>query len=243
MTPFWISGFLDLSRDAYPAGRDFWREVTGYEVSVERGERGEFATLVPPDADAHLRLQRLGAGSSRIHLDLHVRAPREAADRAVDLGAREVADLGHVVMSSPGGFPFCFVSHPASRPAAAVEWASGHRSLVDQVCLDVPGEHLARELEFWRRLTDRDVVPSRNHPEFHRLLQAGRQTMQLLVQRLEEPLGEVRAHLDLATTDRAAEVARHVGLGATPVREHDDWTMLTDPVGSAYCVTTRRPAR
>ena len=63
----------------------------------------------------------------------------------------------------------------------------------------------------------------------------------LLLQRLDDPLGEVRAHLDLSTTDRAAEAARHEALGATRVADFDIWTLLTDPAGLAYCVTDRVP--
>ena len=72
---------------------------------------------MPDDGDAFLRVQRLEDGADRIHLDLHVEAPREAADRAVALGATEVADHGYVVLTSPGGFAFCFVPHPRREPS------------------------------------------------------------------------------------------------------------------------------
>lgn len=241
MTPAWISAFLDLAPDAFERGREFWRQVTGYALSPARGEHDEFATLVPPAGDDHLRLQRLSSGRSRIHLDLHVASPRGAADRAASLGAREVADVGYVVMCSPGGLPFCFVGHPASEPAPAAEWPGGHRSAVDQVCVDIPGERFDREADFWREVTGRQLVPSPGYPEFRRLLRPDGQALHLLLQRLGEPLGDTRAHLDLATTDRAAETARHVDLGAAVVARHADWTVLTDPVGSTYCITTREP--
>ena len=62
------------------------------------------------------------------------------------------------------------------------------------------------------------------------------------VQRLDEPLGEVRAHLDLAASDVGAETARHEALGARVVATFDEWTVLTDPTGAAYCITGRMPA-
>lgn len=241
MTPFWISAFLDLAPEAYDGGAAFWSGVTGWEVSPVRGGAGEFATLQPPTGDDHLRVQRLVSGRSRVHLDLHVGDPRTAADRAVALGAREVADLGYVVLASPGGFPFCLVTHPASTPATATTWRGGHRSLVDQVCLDIPGELHDREVAFWQEVTGRELAPSPGHPEFQRLVRPDDQPMHLLLQRLEQPLGAVRAHLDLATTDRAAETVRHVALGAREVATHDEWTVLTDPAGSAYCITGRVP--
>lgn len=49
-----------------------------------------------------------------------------------------------------------------------------------------------------------------------------------------------RVHLDLSAPDRAAEVERLVGLGATVVHDKDEWgvrwTTLTDPEGNEFCV-------
>ena len=144
-------------------------------------------------------------------------------------------------MASPGGFPFCLVAHRASTPAPATEWPGGHRSLVDQVCIDVPGELYDREEAFWQELTGSGLEPSPRHPEFRWLTPEEGHGARLLLQRLDDPRGEVRAHLDLSTTDRAAEAARHVALGATRVADFDIWTLLTDPAGLAYCVTDRVP--
>jgi hypothetical protein len=241
MTPFWASGYLDLDPASYDVGVAFWRDVTGWQVSPSRGEAGEFATFVPPEGDPHLLVQRLAVGPSRIHVDLHVDDPQAAAERAVRLGARVVADPGWVVMASPGGYPFCFVPHGASTPAPATEWPGGHTSLVDQVCIDVPGELYDREEAFWRELTGSGIEPSPHHPEFRWLTPVEGHGARLLLQRLDDPLGEIRAHLDLSTTDRAAEAARHEALGATRVADFDIWTLLTDPAGLAYCVTDRVP--
>ena len=241
MTPFWVSGFVDLDPASYDVGVAFWRDVTGWPVSAWRGEAGEFATFVPPEGDPHLLVQRLAAGPSRIHVDLHVDDPHAAAERAVALGARVVADLGYVVMASPGGYAFCLVPHRASRPAPASEWPGGHTSLVDQVCIDVPGELYEREEAFWRALTGSGIEPSPHHSEFRWLTPTEGHGTRLLLQRLDDPLGEVRAHLDLSTTDRAAEAARHEALGATRVADFDIWTLLTDPAGLAYCITDRVP--
>jgi len=45
-----------------------------------------------------------------------------------------------------------------------------------------------------------------------------------------------RVHLDLQASDRTAEVARLVGLGASVIGEFDGWTMLVDPEGNEFCV-------
>jgi predicted enzyme related to lactoylglutathione lyase len=52
--------------------------------------------------------------------------------------------------------------------------------------------------------------------------------------------GKNRVHLDFSTDDRAAEVSRLLGLGATQIAEHSmpglGWTVLTDPEGNEFCV-------
>ena len=243
MKPFWVSGFVDLAPSAYDAGLAFWRDVTGWSPSSPIGDAGEFVALEPPAGDRQLLVQRLGSGPSRIHVDLHVDDPRAAADRAVSLGAREVADLGYVVMASPGGFPFCMVGRRSSEPVPATEWPDGHTSLVDQVCIDIPGGIFDEEERFWVELTgSTGVEPSPRHAEFRWLTPTDGHGARLLLQRLDDPGGEVRGHLDLSTTDRAAEATRHEALGATRVADFDIWTLLTDPAGLPYCVTDRLPS-
>ena len=62
------------------------------------------------------------------------------------------------------------------------------------------------------------------------------------LQEVPEPrVGKNRVHLDLEATDRLAEVARLVDLGAIAVREHSysgyAWTVLEDPEGNVFCVS------
>jgi hypothetical protein len=241
--PFWTTAFIDVPAATHPATLQFWQQVTGYDASEPRGEHDELLSLVPPDGDPHLKVQRLDGrpASPRIHLDLHVTDPHAAAERAAALGAREVADRGHVVMASPGGFPFCLVRHSASRPTAAVDWADGAPSIVDQVCLDVPAGGYDAEAGFWQQLTGWEREASPGHDEFDRLRRPVGQPLHLLLQRLDESEGPVRAHLDLACADREREARRHVRLGAVRVADHDDWTVLHDPAGAPYCITDRPP--
>lgn len=238
--PSWTTAFLDLAAADYERGVVFWAEVTGSRVSSPRGEADEFATLVPRDGHDHLRVQRLVDGVSGLHLDLHVADPRAAADRAVGLGATRVADRGYVVVRSPAGLTFCLVHAPgrAVRRSSPASWPGG-RSQVDQVCLDVGPSAYETEWAFWRELTgfaETPTVPPGGG--FRRLDGPG--ALRLLVQRLDEdrPPG---CHLDLSADDRTAEVARHVGLGATVRSVHDEWTVLADPAGTTYCVTDRSP--
>ncbi len=236
--PFWVSAFLDLERDAFEAGTAFWSAVTGYAVSPARGAADEFATLVPPDGDDFLRVQRRAEGPSRIHLDLHVADPDAAADRAALLGATvEVRhELGYVVLTSPAGLTFCFVSHPAAVRPPPAAWP-GTRSVVDQVCLDVPPSAYEVECDFWAAVLGWDLAAARL-AQFRRLRGPTNVAIRFLLQRLDEE-GPAGAHLDLGASDRPVEVQRHLALGATLVAEHDVWTVLRDPGGSLYCVTDR----
>lgn len=246
MTPFWLTALLDFAPEEYDAGVMHWVLLTGYGLSKPRGERGEFATLMPndgdpivSDADDFLRVQRLGEGPSRLHLDLHVADPAAAAAHAVGLGATRVADRGTRVMRSPGGLPFCLVDGDGERRPAPAGWRAGHTSLVDVVCLDVPRRHWEGEQRFWSELTGWHLG-AEPFPDYVYLDSPPGLPLRILLQRLGEPEGDVRAHLDWATTDRAAEVARHVACGSAAVAEHPAWTVLTGP-GGTYCVTDRDP--
>lgn len=55
-----------------------------------------------------------------------------------------------------------------------------------------------------------------------------------------------RLHLDLYASDRASEVERLVGLGATRYpwryRQGDDFVVLEDPDGNLFCVVEKQDA-
>lgn len=241
MTPFWTTAFLDLADDDFARGVVFWAEVTGYRVSSPRGDSDEFATLVPPSGDDFLRVQKLAVGPSRIHLDLHVTDPAAASEEAAALGARVVhrSRHGYVVLASPGGFVHCLVAHPAGVRPPPATWPGGD-SLVDQVCLDIPPAGFDEECAFWQAMTGWELQEA--GPEFRRLVRPQGIPLRLLLQRLDDPAEQVSAHLDLSSTHRAAEAARHERLGARVASVHEHWTVLTDPAGSAYCITDRDPA-
>ncbi|MFG1997900.1 VOC family protein [Spirillospora sp. NPDC048911] len=61
-------------------------------------------------------------------------------------------------------------------------------------------------------------------------------------QRVTEPTpGKNRWHLDFKVSDRATEIDRLTGLGATVVDTHTvpglTWTVLTDPDGNQFCIS------
>ncbi|WP_250003649.1 VOC family protein [Actinoplanes sp. M2I2] len=231
----WVTGFLDSPSAGVEA---FWLGVTGASLSPRRGD---FATLLPVDGDAYLRVQVLAGAPPRTHLDLHVVSVPEAAGEAVGLGASVVLDEGDlVVLRSPAGAVFCLVpwGGEAVRPAP-VEWPGGPVSAVDQVCVDVPSGAFDREAGFWSALTGWARRPS-DLPQFEHLERGAGKPLKLLLQRAGS--ASAGMHLDLACDDVDREVARQVRLGAVVVRRVEgEWTTLRDPAGREYCVTGRSP--
>lgn len=244
MTVRWVTAFLDLPAAVLDADVAFWAAATGSTLSDPRGAHGEFATLVPPDGDPYLKVQRID-GPARVHLDLHVGEVDAQVRRAVDLGATVLHHAGHAVLSSPGGFVLCLVGHPGGtvRPGP-VTTPGGAAELVDQVCLDIPARLYDAECVFWAALTGWELQHSAR-PELAALVRPAGQPLRLLLQRLghDDDGVVVRAHLDLACgSHRDAVEARHRGLGAERVADGAAWTVLRDPAGLPYCLTPRDPA-
>lgn len=222
----WVTGFFDApSRE----GEDFWLAVTGYRLSPRRGE---FATLLPDGADAYLRTQVVGDGPARMHLDLHVDDVAATRRRLMDLGAVAVSDL---TLRSPAGLLLCVVPWRGERFRSG---PSAHGSVVDQVCLDVPAASFEAEADFWVAATGFEGRPG-SRPEFFVLVRPEEFPIRVMLQRVGA--GPAGMHADLAAVDRESEVRRHLGLGASFVREGHGWTTLRDPAGREYCVTGREP--
>lgn len=235
----WVTAFLDTAEERADAAEVFWSRVTGHVVSPRRGRREEFATLLPRDGDAYLRVQRVvQSPPGGLHLDLHADDVEAFALRAEGLGATaSYLEAGYVVCGSPGGMTFCVVGHPGERRPAPASWRSG-RSQVDQVCLDVPPSSWSTEVDFWAALTGWAAQPQQR--EFRRLQVPDAQPLRVLLQRLDEEQPCVTGHLDLACDDVDAEAVRHVALGATEVRRTEGWITLLDPTARSYCLTRRR---
>jgi hypothetical protein len=229
----WIQVFLDTPAALFDDAVDFWSAVTGWRPSERRGEDGQFLTLLPPAGSSYVRMQAVDR-TAGIHLDL------DSADRPASIalarsrGATTAWTYHDVeVMRSPGGFTFCQTLLDGE--PSLVRHGS---TILDQICLDIPDDRWQEEVAFWRDLTGRELQEA-TAPGFARLVAADQP--RILLQRLGEPDGPVRAHPDLATGDREADTVAHVRLGASVVGVHDYWTVLTAPGGQVYCLTDRDP--
>jgi hypothetical protein len=97
-----------------------------------------------------------------------------------------------------------------------------------------------RVATFWSAVTgyqpvlERDDLVALQAPD-------GRGVHQLLFAAVpESKVAKNRMHLDLATKDPSAEVARLISLGATKVEECSGdglrWTVMLDPEGNEFCL-------
>jgi hypothetical protein len=239
----WITTYIDTmrGRDAL-AAEVFWQAVTGTTISERRGEHGEFATLIPPDGDAFVKVQRTNSGVPSCHLDFHLDDAEAGVGRAVDLGATITArNDDFVVGESPGGTPFCVMWHLGEhvRPVP-IKWP-GQRSIVDQVCIDIPPANYDVETQFWSQFTGWPLRGG-SLSEFNYLERPAGMPLRLLLQRLDDAGGgaAVRAHVDFACDDVETEAQRHIALGAQFMRRRS-WVTMLDPVGREHCVTGRKP--
>lgn len=226
--------FIDVPAASWDEARAFWAAALGCRLSPERGETGQFVTLLPPDGDAWVKLQRVD-GAGGVHLD--VDTPDRAAGLRALLGAGASPAWRYhdvEVVRSPGGLAVCCtVGDPGRRLFRAAD------AVLDQIAIDVPRLWWDAESAFWQAVTGREPVPSKRG-EFVNL--AGDAAGRVLLHRLDEPDGPVRAHPDLAVRDRAAETVRHRALGAEVVAVRERWTVLRAPGGQVYCLTDRDPA-
>jgi hypothetical protein len=232
VTVRWLTTFLDRPAARFDAAVAFWTAVTGSTLSPARGEQDEFATLIPGDGDAYLRMQRVATGPGGSHLDLHTDDIVALADHAERLGAaveRRLDDV--VVLRSPAGLQFCSVLHRGETTPPAPP-------RVDQVCIDVPPDEYERECAFWSALTGWDHRPAML-PEYSYLDAPAPIAARVLFQRLGE--GTVGAHLDIACADVEAITVEHERWGATVHARHEWWTTLLDPASLPYCLVRRLP--
>lgn len=108
--------------------------------------------------------------------------------------------------------------------------------MINLDCADV-----AAQADFWSRALGVPVDDNDGNA-FMRTIGYGREALprMMFLAVPEKKTVKNRMHLDLTTDDRAAEVARLVALGATSLRDHDEWgirwTVLADPEGNEFCI-------
>jgi hypothetical protein len=241
MTVRWLQAVIDIPTSHFGVGSEFWRAVSASSFGVVHPDHDEFVHLEPAAGDMHLELQRTNGGLPGVHLDLLVDDIDGDTRRATDLGAQLVSHPGHSVLETPGGVRFCVVPFGGeSNRAPAVEHPTVHA--VDQICLDTPAGLFGADVAFWSDFTGWAPNPP-VLDEFCSFAQPQSLPIRLLVHRLgAQDTAGGRAHLDLSCgTGTAAVTEWHQTLGATVQQRHEHWTVMTDPAGMQYCLTSRKP--
>lgn len=242
----WLAAFADVPESQVEVALEFWAAVTASTPREAAGREDEYLPLAGDGEDPYLWIQRVRrpASDGGWHPDFYVADPAVAARRATELGAQVVREVpGLIGLSTPAGQPFCLIRDGGERRLAQPRrWPDGQRSLLDQLCLDVPAAAFDAECRFWSELTG--WPQRRSSAEFVNLDRPAGLPLRILLQQLgKDDAGPARAHADLACDDVAAEVRRHCALGAAVVRVAEHWTTLRDPAGLLYCVTDREPLR
>jgi hypothetical protein len=100
---------FDFPGDVHDAGRDFW--ATALDAGVRRGRtHAEYHALEHPAAVGPVLVQHLGAGPSRVHVDVESDDTGAEVSRLVAAGATVVERFDDwTVPADPGGLPFCVV--------------------------------------------------------------------------------------------------------------------------------------
>ena len=89
--------------------------------------------------------------------------------------------------------------------------------------------------DFWAAALDRKVVG--DAAEGYVFLGDEGEPQRICIQRTDDDKStKNRWHFDLEAEDRAAEVNRLQGLGATTHATYDDWVTLADVEGNLFCV-------
>jgi hypothetical protein len=238
----WLHAVIDVPDDKLDATAGFWSAAFGWPTGAGWRDHPELRSFEPPLGRAYLHLQQID-GPPRVHLDLESDDAEETVRHAIDLGARLVDTQDHWrTLSSPGGLPFCVVRRREHDPPEPVTWPGGHRTRMVQVCVDSPVAAHETEVAFWRAFLPGRWVGSAAREFAGKWHDDAGSPVQLLFQRLDEPDGRVRAHLDLGSDELEPEVLRLLDLGADDIgRGRGGWWALRDPAGLAFCVTLNSP--
>jgi hypothetical protein len=239
----WLHTVIDVPAAHHRAQAGFWAQALGWPVGDPWPGHPELRSFEPPRGTSYVHLQEI-EGPPRIHVDIESPDPEETVSRAVDLGAELVAERERWrTLASPGGLPFCVLAAGEHEPPEPIAWPQGHRTRLVQVCVDSPVTAHDGEVAFWRALLPGRWVDSPAREFAGKWHDDAGSPIQLLFQRLDEPRGTVRAHLDLGTDDLATETGRLRDAGAEDVHPGRGWHALRDPAGLLFCATENSPAQ
>ncbi|MFI6040753.1 VOC family protein [Nocardia sp. NPDC051321] len=225
---------------------DFWAELLGWAVTIDRPEEVDVAAPDPDGADlalAFLPATRAKHGKNRIHLDLASRSidhQRLQVDRALSLGARRV-DIGQ------GAVPWVVLGDPEGNEFCVLEPREEYVDTGAVAAVVVDTRDPLRLAQFWATASGWPVAHGGERIAGLRSA-TGLGSWLEFVRTPEEKSGRNLLHLNLASfDDQAAEVARLRAAGATPIDRDSvppataPTLTLADPEANEFCLL--RPVR
>ncbi|WP_280428078.1 VOC family protein [Nocardia brasiliensis] len=235
---------FDADRPRFVA--DFWAELLGWGVTVERPEGVDVAAPDPDGAELALTFApatRTKNAKNRIHLDLASRSidhQRLQVDRALSLGARRI-DIGQ------GAVPWVVLADPEGNEFCVLEPREEYVDTGAVAAIVVDTRDPVRLAEFWSAASGWPVAHGGAQIAGLRS-PTGLGSWLEFVRSPEEKSGRNLLHLDLASyDDQAVELARLRAAGATPIA-HTGASLgsvpsltLADPETNEFCLL--RPAR
>ncbi|MFI6365854.1 VOC family protein [Nocardia sp. NPDC050630] len=233
---------FDADRPRFVA--DFWAELLGWTVTLDRPDEVDVAAPDPDGLDLALTFlpaARAKDSKNRMHLDLASRSldhQRVQVDRALALGARHV-DIGQ------GAVPWVVLTDPEGNEFCVLEPREEYVDTGAVAAIVIDTHDPARLAEFWCTASGWPIAYGGARVAGLRSA-TGLGSWLEFVHTPDVKCGRNRLRLDLAsfpTDDPATEVARLRAAGATPVDDADGapGVVLADPETNEFCL--RRPAQ
>jgi hypothetical protein len=104
--------------------------------------------------------------------------------------------------------------------------------------VDVPSADHQRSVAFWASALGKEPVITETFPAYAQYDEVT-PGVYFMVQATGDDTP--RIHLDLASEDVEADVARLTGLGATEVERSHHWVVMRDPAGIIFCLIGPHP--
>jgi catechol-2,3-dioxygenase len=211
----------------------FYVDLAGWEVvrkvpdwiTLRTGDGQEVAFQQVPD---HVAPQWPGQQlPQQFHLDLQVDDHEAAAERAVTLGARRLADgPTWITLADPAGHPFDLCQKDGVGPA------------MDLFAVTIDAPDASALAHFYAQLTGLEITY--DGPEGALISGGGKSVMFQQVSEYAapvwgDPVRPQQAHLDIVVDDLAAGEARALELGATRMDNGGErFQTFTDPAGHPF---------
>ena len=215
----------------------FYAQLTGWPIA---SKDSDWIALSAPDgtelafqlAPDHVQPQWPGQEHpQQFHLDLLIDGYQEAADRAIGLGARRLADgATWVTLADPAGHPVDLVQRDGTGPAMG-QYAAATIDAPDAGAL----------AHFYADLLGMEVTYE--GPEGAMITGDGKSVMFQQVSEYKppswgDPARPQQAHLDIAVDDLDAGEARALELGAARLAGGgENFRVFADAAGHPFCLT------